>query len=393
MRILNDHGQAEKVLEKAFLLLWNHPRHFKDSESRFLPWFIWLVRTTAINIHRDENIDDSNILTQAKIWSDSSIHILPQFEEPDIIRSAFLKLSTEQATVLEMSFFKGLTCDEISTILEIPRSVVMSRMKTGLASFYKNVVSNSQDISQQDPEELDQIQERNDLVSFALGAYNDASIKQLKKLLLKWPEGQNELSKMKSAVLALSFLSEKNIMPSLHLEGQIISNARTSRSKEQRSLILRTHLKWYQRNTGYCLAATFAVISIIFGIFLFRGDGIPSEDQWKPVDFGDLVFGENTTNSSGLVYINSNSGQPNVVFIQNLKPATPGWTYQLWLLHSDKTISSGPKFVVSSDGLSMISIENPAQPEVIGFAVSLDRLEIKDSGFPTDGVLFTFSAQ
>jgi anti-sigma-K factor RskA len=242
---------------------------------------------------------------------------------------------------------------------------------------------------------LDLEQARDLLAPYALGALDAIQREQLESILAGWPEGRRELADLKFAAATLTLIPEQDAAPALGLEGRIIARARAERSDEQRDRMGRRQLTWYRRHVPHSLAAALAVVTIVFGVFAFSSDNTPETGRWLAVDYGDLLLTSETgadpaVPANGRVYVTDYREQPVGVLFHHLQPAPDEQTYQLWFLHEGNLVTSGPTFIVDSDGTGAVSLGTPAGPPVVGFAVSIEQPGGKTGGFPTDGPRFTF---
>ncbi len=131
-RIVNDVGQAEDVVQDAFLAVWRHATSYIPARSRPRAWLLTIVHHRAINQLRrrptpgqmavlDDGLRDS---WQPEVWRVAYDNIRQQD-----IRGALAELPAEQRTAVELAFFGGLSHSEIAERLGVPLGTVKSRIR------------------------------------------------------------------------------------------------------------------------------------------------------------------------------------------------------------------------------------------------------------------------
>ncbi len=135
-RILSNKSLAEEVTQDTFLKLWNHPERWDSSKGRFSSWFLTIARNTSIDLLRKERRQATPNITPldkiAEPHAESGIPHDAQRVEGRLIRQLLSQLPPEQATVIEMAFFLGLTHRELSERLNLPLGTVKTRVRLGL---------------------------------------------------------------------------------------------------------------------------------------------------------------------------------------------------------------------------------------------------------------------
>jgi RNA polymerase sigma-70 factor, ECF subfamily len=131
-RILRDVGQAEDVVQEAFLAVWRHAERFDPERGRLRAWLLTIVHHRAINQLRgrpapgqvaelQEGIVDGR---QPEVWQQAYAAI----RQADI-HAALHRLPHEQRRAVELAFFTGLSHGEIAERLGLPLGTVKSRTR------------------------------------------------------------------------------------------------------------------------------------------------------------------------------------------------------------------------------------------------------------------------
>lgn len=135
-RMLGDRGQAEDVVQEAFLSVWRRAATFDSRRGSARGWLMSIVHNAAIDRRRgrfrrqqDEvDIDDHAWrLTSDDVWNDVSRRL-----DREQVRRALAAIPAEQRQTLELAYFGGLTQAEIAERTGEPLGTVKSRARLGL---------------------------------------------------------------------------------------------------------------------------------------------------------------------------------------------------------------------------------------------------------------------
>ncbi len=120
--ILGNREDARDAVQEAFIDAFQAIGRF-DTKRRFYPWFYVLVRNRCFKMtakkRPTDNVEETEILAPQ---SDLSR------EESFGLESALLALSNEDRELIMLKYLDGLSYEELSERLEIPRGTVMSRL-------------------------------------------------------------------------------------------------------------------------------------------------------------------------------------------------------------------------------------------------------------------------
>jgi RNA polymerase sigma-70 factor (ECF subfamily) len=135
LRILNDRGAAEDVVQDAFLGVWRAAGSYDTSRGTIRNWLLSVVHNRAID----------RVRGTAKIRSETHLGAIERRAEvPDAwealsldlerrqIQEAFAQLPDAQRRTLEFAYFGGLTHAEIARRMDVPLGTVKGRMRIGL---------------------------------------------------------------------------------------------------------------------------------------------------------------------------------------------------------------------------------------------------------------------
>ena len=131
-RVLNDVGDAEEVLQEAFLQVWKQAPRWDPSRSSVSTWLVLITRSRAIDRLRSRKVVQKTVAA-SKLENPPS-HTSPEGTR-DVLKSERRKrldaemkqLPAEQREVLELAFYSGMTQREISETRDIPLGTVKTR--------------------------------------------------------------------------------------------------------------------------------------------------------------------------------------------------------------------------------------------------------------------------
>ncbi len=130
--LVGNRDGAYDISQEAFLRVYRSADKFDDSQP-FLPWFYTIVtnlsRTWLKRRSNRENkmvdVDDTSYLMVAEGTPESA---LVRKETINQLRKALQKLSFDDREIITLQHFRGMSYDEISDLLDIPKGTVMSRL-------------------------------------------------------------------------------------------------------------------------------------------------------------------------------------------------------------------------------------------------------------------------
>ena len=144
--LVGNKDDAYDISQEAFLRVFRSARTF-DEKQAFLPWFYtiianlcrtWLRRRTR----REKPMLDVNDVSYLLVDSANPETEMIRRETIDRLRRALMDLSFEDREIITLQHFRGMSYDEIATLLEIPKGTVMSRLYYARKKLAKLMESN-----------------------------------------------------------------------------------------------------------------------------------------------------------------------------------------------------------------------------------------------------------
>lgn len=124
----NDRELAEDFLQDLFFKIIDKP-HLFDPERRFSTWIFRIAYNQCKNEYRSrdvrnviEKVDDPDRFPQ-----DEMIHGEPPFRAEDVFE-CLEEFDETHRTAFLLKYREGLSIDEISTVMDLPKGTVKSRL-------------------------------------------------------------------------------------------------------------------------------------------------------------------------------------------------------------------------------------------------------------------------
>lgn len=136
LRVLQETGAAEDVLQDVFMQLWRNPGAFDASRGNMAAWLAVITRHRAIDTLRrrrpENDIADVVVSVEQDLASDAD-----RSRAMEKVRGALQTMPSPQRSALEMAYFEGLTHTEIAEKTGEPLGTIKTRIRTGLVSLRK----------------------------------------------------------------------------------------------------------------------------------------------------------------------------------------------------------------------------------------------------------------
>lgn len=137
LRILNDRGEAEDVLQDVYVNIWRKADGFDPARSSPITWLVAVARNRAIDRLRSGAVrrrsapleDASEIADEAP----SAFDKLGAAQDSQRLGQCLEELEMRQSAAIRAAFLDGLTYDELAQRSGVPLGTMKSWIRRGLA--------------------------------------------------------------------------------------------------------------------------------------------------------------------------------------------------------------------------------------------------------------------
>ena len=136
--IVRDTGLAEEVTEDTLFQAWREAHRFDLNRGKVITWLLTICRSRALDALRRvdlaECVEDSDQLRSHEACAMANPELLiAQFQTGAAVRAALLRLPANQRHAISLSFFRGLTHQEIAEHWQMPLGSVKTLMHRAFA--------------------------------------------------------------------------------------------------------------------------------------------------------------------------------------------------------------------------------------------------------------------
>ena len=133
--VVRNKEEAEDVLQKAFLKIWNNFESYDIQKGRLYTWMLNIARNLAIDSTRSKHEK-----LRQRINTDADTEILlaaqPTIPEPTHeylgLNNILLQLKEEHQRIIDLAYFEGYTQEEISQKLSMPLGTVKTKVRQAI---------------------------------------------------------------------------------------------------------------------------------------------------------------------------------------------------------------------------------------------------------------------
>jgi RNA polymerase sigma-70 factor (ECF subfamily) len=136
LRILRDAAEAEEITLSVYRYIWDSASIHDCSRGTISTWLIMLTRRRALHRLRELTAGRGNPVARTGVAE--KVPAAEQkadlnAEQRLLFRRVFGELASEQRNLLELTFYSGLSQDELASTLNLPWESVRSRLKIALS--------------------------------------------------------------------------------------------------------------------------------------------------------------------------------------------------------------------------------------------------------------------
>ena len=136
--MLSDRDEAEEVVQEAFNIVWRRVDLYDGAEGGLMAWILRITRNRAIDRLRRRKRQVGKIERYRAFgeagegWTrpvEPNEAAMPGWHVHESVHEALRGLTEEQAAVVQLAYFEGLTHSEIAARLGIPLGTVKTRLR------------------------------------------------------------------------------------------------------------------------------------------------------------------------------------------------------------------------------------------------------------------------
>lgn len=141
LKVVKRTNEAEDLLQEIFLQVWNKASTFASEKGSAYTWIVTIAKRKAIDRLRSKELinrgssldaDDEVLAIPDAAYAANPLAATMNSEYDAMVRDGLARLSSEQRTIIELSYYDGYTQDQISKQLNVPLGTVKTRMRQGL---------------------------------------------------------------------------------------------------------------------------------------------------------------------------------------------------------------------------------------------------------------------
>ena len=132
LHLLRDHRDADDVLQETFWQVWRTAASYDAARANPVAWMLLIARSRALDALRRRGRKPMHELqTEPSSPRDLVTH-LETLELGGRVRDALARLSDDQRQAIQLSYYGGLSHQEIADKLSIPLGTAKTRIRQGM---------------------------------------------------------------------------------------------------------------------------------------------------------------------------------------------------------------------------------------------------------------------
>ena len=148
LRVVRDRGEAEDLLQEAFVRVWTRAATYDPLMGGPLPWIVRVARNCAIDRLRARRvratidapaIDVAAVEATADTDIESPEATVLSDERRRTLSDALAVLPADQRQLVEAAFFEGYTHSELAHRFKLPLGTVKTRIRAGMIAMRKRL--------------------------------------------------------------------------------------------------------------------------------------------------------------------------------------------------------------------------------------------------------------
>jgi RNA polymerase sigma factor (sigma-70 family) len=138
LQIIPDQNLASDVLQEVFLNIWKKIDSYDPAKGRLFTWMLNIARNAAIDMTRSRSFQNNqrNRELDNNVHTNADAKLIEQIDQIGLSK-AIGQLKEEYRILVDLSYLKGYTHEEIAALQKIPLGTVKTRIRTALQQMRK----------------------------------------------------------------------------------------------------------------------------------------------------------------------------------------------------------------------------------------------------------------
>jgi RNA polymerase sigma factor (sigma-70 family) len=136
LRILNDRGEAEDVLQEVYLTVWRKAASFDPARASPITWLVAIARNRSIDRLRaaagGRRMDPIDAAHEVRDPAPAAVELVEAAQQSSRLRLCLEQLESRQSTAIRSAFLDGNTYDELAERMKVPLGTMKSWIRRGL---------------------------------------------------------------------------------------------------------------------------------------------------------------------------------------------------------------------------------------------------------------------
>lgn len=149
LRITGDAQLSEEVTEDTFFQIWRQAPRFDPARGTAKAWMLTIARSRALDARRNfqryekQEVPETEADNAGQCGSDLS-ELLMSVEQSQLLHNALQNLESLPRQLIALSFFKGLSHEEIAEYAKLPLGTVKSHLRRAVIRLRETLVTTTQ---------------------------------------------------------------------------------------------------------------------------------------------------------------------------------------------------------------------------------------------------------
>ncbi len=149
LRIVRDRGEAEEILQEAFVRVWTRAEIYDARMGGPLPWIVRVARNCAIDRVRARRVRAAVNAPASDMPAVETASLRTAIQTPETavldaerrgtLNDALTGLPAEQRQLIEAAFFEGYSHSELAQRFRLPLGTVKTRIRAGMIAMRKKL--------------------------------------------------------------------------------------------------------------------------------------------------------------------------------------------------------------------------------------------------------------